>query len=159
MATQYTAGIVTGQKWTAAIANQIGAAWESFTPTWTSSGTQPAIGNGTLIGKYTQIQKLVIAEMTVTMGSTTTYGTGNYRLGLPITAKTPLWAYAHTGTARIYDASTATIYVTVMGFFAGATTYVQGWTNGAAGGAFGATVPMTFAVSDEITVQVCYEAA
>jgi len=157
MATQYTAGIVQGQKWTAAIANQIGAAWESYTPTWTASTTNPAIGNGQLIGKYTQIQKLVVAEVTVIMGSTTTYGTGTYRFGLPITADTPLWNFAHTGTGRLYDASTGVVYVAAIGFFAGATTYVSGWTHGAS--TITPTTPFTFANTDEITVQVCYEAA
>ena len=52
MATQYTAGITQGQAWTAAIANQIGATQETWAPTWTAATTNPAIGNGSLNGRY-----------------------------------------------------------------------------------------------------------
>ena len=64
-------------------------AWTSYTPTWGSSGTQPAIGNGTVTGSYALIPnaaaKTCAVSIHVTMGSTTTYGTGNYTLSLPFT--------------------------------------------------------------------------
>ena len=71
MATQYTAGIVTGQKWTAAIANQIGAAWETWTPTVTQSGSVTCT---VTYAKYAQIQKLVVASAYLTVTGT---GTAN----------------------------------------------------------------------------------
>lgn len=58
-------------------------AWTSYTPTWSSSGTQPALGNGTIIGGYTTKGKLAFVRATLIMGSTTTYGTGTWRMSLP----------------------------------------------------------------------------
>jgi hypothetical protein len=77
MATQYTAGLTTGQVLTAAIMNQIGAAWETWTPTVTaSSGTFTTITVNK--AKYCQIQKTVIAFVDFTI---TTIGTAT---GIPI---------------------------------------------------------------------------
>jgi len=140
---------------TAAQMNSV-SEWTSYTPQWTSSGTQPVIGDGVLLGKYLRINKFIMAEMTLITGGTTTFGTGQYRLSLPITAKAPLWNYANAGMGRIFDASAVQAYWTAALFFAGATTYVAFTTS------FGTvtnTVPMTWGVSDELTVQVMYEAA
>lgn len=101
MATQYTAGITQGQVWSADIANQIGAAWETWTPTISSNaGTiTTSVLNG---AKYARIQKTVFAWFDV---SITTAGTaaGNYLvLTLPITARTTL---RNIGSAREINAT------------------------------------------------------
>lgn len=57
--------------------------WTAYTPTWASSGTQPDVGNGTLVGKYARIGKLIVFKAQLTMGSGTTFGTGVYTLSLP----------------------------------------------------------------------------
>ena len=62
------------------------ATWTSFTPTWTATTTNPVIGNGTLAGKYIKIGKTVIAQYHLVAGSTTTFGSGNYRFSLPFNA-------------------------------------------------------------------------
>lgn len=60
-----------------------GTAWESFTPTWTSSGTAPSIGNGTFTGYKQTFGKTQLLRLKFVGGSTTTWGTGNYYIGLP----------------------------------------------------------------------------
>jgi hypothetical protein len=83
MATQYTAGIVQGQKWTAAIANQIGAAWETWTPTITASAG--AFTTTTVnVARYCQLQKIVIGVISVSIGNVGT-ATGQLRFTVPIT--------------------------------------------------------------------------
>src|SRR5882672_3849200 len=37
----------------------LGAAWTAYTPVWGSSGTAPAIGNGSLTGFFIQVGKTV----------------------------------------------------------------------------------------------------
>lgn len=59
----------------------------SYNPTWTSSGTQPAIGNGSLTGSYLQAGKLAKVRIVLLAGSTTTFGTGLYTFSLPIVPK------------------------------------------------------------------------
>jgi hypothetical protein len=84
--------------------NSMFAAWTAYTPSWTSSGTAPNLGNGTLIGRYMKIGRTVICHINMITGSTTTYGTGNYNWTLPSTAANAGASYvgsAHLlGTAR-----------------------------------------------------------
>jgi microcystin-dependent protein len=57
--------------------------WTTYTPSWTSSGTQPAIGNGTIVGQYRRIGQNIACRIALTTGSSTTYGTGDYLFSLP----------------------------------------------------------------------------
>lgn len=59
------------------------AAWAEYTPTWSSAGTQPAIGNGTLTGRYRRIGTTGFVNGLIQMGTTTTYGTGEWSVSLP----------------------------------------------------------------------------
>jgi hypothetical protein len=61
---------------------------DTYTPTWTGSGSNPSLGNGTVSGKYMEIGDVVFGAFHYTMGSTTTYGSGNYSIALPVTAST-----------------------------------------------------------------------
>lgn len=85
MATQYTGGLVAGQILTAATMNSIGADWETWVPTVTSSGgtlTTVTINSA----RYGRIQKIVVAQIdfSITVGGT---GFGTPIFTLPITAK------------------------------------------------------------------------
>jgi len=57
----------------------------AYTPTWTASGSAPAIGNGTLTGRYSRQGSSITATINLTLGSTSTLGTGDWRFGLPVT--------------------------------------------------------------------------
>ena len=158
MATQYTAGLTTGQVLTAATMNSIGAVSETFTPTWTASGTAPAIGNGTLTGRYFRIQKIVFVQMLFVAGSTTTYGTGNYSFSVPAGKKdrAALNGFMSQGISRLYDASSGGIYYGQASFFSGGTnTIIAYYVNNP----LSATHPFTFAVNDEMYFQYQYEGA
>jgi|LakMenEpi03Aug12_release.lakeMendotaPanAssembly.Ray.scaffolds.fasta_scaffold768508_1 hypothetical protein len=104
MATQWTAGTTSGQVLTAATLNTIGAAWETYTPAWTSTGVAPVIGNGSVSGSWARINKTAFVNIFVVMGSTTTYGTGSYRFSVP-SGVTINGNQTHVGTALLYDAS------------------------------------------------------
>jgi hypothetical protein len=65
-----------------------GWALDTYTPSWTGSGSNPTLGNGTVSGKYIEIGDVVIGGFHFTMGSTTTYGSGSYSMSLPVTAST-----------------------------------------------------------------------
>jgi hypothetical protein len=85
MATQYTAGLVQGQKLTAAIMNQIGAVWEDYNPNF-----RPGAGVWFVApvqyARYARIQKIVFGEVCLNI---TSVGTGNNGIlfDLPIPAK------------------------------------------------------------------------
>jgi len=58
-------------------------AWTTYTPTWTGATSDPAIGNGTLGGAFLEMGSLLFLRIHVIMGSTTTYGAGQWFLSLP----------------------------------------------------------------------------
>ncbi|MEV6803131.1 hypothetical protein [Streptomyces sp. NPDC051132] len=66
--------------------NSMFAAWTSYTPAWTASTTNPVLSNGTMVGRYMKWGRTVLCEINLTMGSLTTFGSGNYAFGLPVQA-------------------------------------------------------------------------
>lgn len=99
---------VAGETVTAALMNThirdnlkaLGDAWTSWGTgaSWTASTTNPAIGNGTWEGKYLQAGKFVKFSIQITMGTTTTYGTGNWQLAFPVPETARRWTFQ--GVAR-----------------------------------------------------------
>jgi hypothetical protein len=65
--------------------NSAFAAWTTYTPTLGATGTAPVLGNGTLTGQYMKIGRTVAMSLTLTVGSTTTFGSGNLNFTLPVT--------------------------------------------------------------------------
>jgi hypothetical protein len=79
-----------GAAWVAISYTPAGAtgAWTTYAPTWTGT-TNPAIGNGSIAGKYVILgTKTVSFRVKITAGTTTTQGTGNQNVGLPFTSVT-----------------------------------------------------------------------
>ena len=64
-------------------ANFTPGVWTTYTPAWTTNGTAPVIGNGTLTGRYSITGNTVNLHINLTGGSTTTYGSGDLQFGLP----------------------------------------------------------------------------
>lgn len=133
----------------------------NFTPTWTSSGTAPAIGNGTFTGYFSMSGKKVYLRFKFVGGSTTTWGTGTYYITLPVTGYTGIAAndsFALSGYmedsavkgysvdgARMLDTSKFTPTVTDT-----ASTSVGGWSyNG----------PFTWGTGDYWSATGWYDAA
>ena len=154
MATQWTAGTTAGQVLTAATLNTIGAAWESWTPTWTASTANPAIGNGFIGGMYARINKIVIADGYIIPGSTTTYGTGTYRTTVPITMTL---TNGTVGFATLFDASAG--YIQYPGVVTQVSTTVIEFRLGNATGLFSPTVPITLAQSDQLRFTLIYQSS
>jgi len=131
----------------------IQAAWTSYTPTWTSTGTAPSLGNGAISGRYLQIGKTVFVRIALQTGSTSTYGTGAYSFSLPLTANLSTWDAA--GSCAIMDNSGSNRY--------GFTAILSSTTAVSAADGTGvrptATTPLTFATGDRITFQLAYEVA
>ena len=79
--------------------------WTTYTPVWTAS-VNPVLGNGTLVGKYFQIGKLVWFRIRLVSGSTTTYGTSDYRFSLQVTANAGYLGQDIVGSAHFADTGT-----------------------------------------------------
>lgn len=72
-----------GSSWVLRNTMATAASWTGYTPKWFNSGTQPAIGNGTLGGTYRRMGKTLDITMYFYIGSTTTIGTGAWYFTLP----------------------------------------------------------------------------
>ena len=155
MATQWTAGTTSGQVLTAATLNTIGAVWETWTPVWTASTTNPVIGNGTISGNYCRFNKTVIAEGSIIMGSTTTYGTGTYRISLPF--GTSVVTNGSMGYATLFDASAG--YIAYTGLATQSSASVFEFRIGNGSGQFGPTNPITLGNADQFRFTFIYQAA
>lgn len=82
----------------------------AWVPQWTAQGSNPAIGNGNISHEYSRNGTSVTVTATITMGNSTTYGTGQWQVSLPISEKmTKDWV----GSVSILDTSTSTIYTGV----------------------------------------------
>jgi len=78
-------GIVS-QAYTSSYVIPYEGAWTSYTPSWTAASVNPAIGNGTAEGYYKVIGKTCFVRGNIVMGSTTTFGTGEWYVSMPLTA-------------------------------------------------------------------------
>ncbi|MGP4090193.1 hypothetical protein [Streptomyces sp. KR55] len=156
---------VVGEVVTAALLNQeirdqinsLLAAWTAYTPSWLSSGTAPAIGNGTIVGRYMKVGRTVFLGIHWTAGSTTTYGSGNYTFSLPANSANAglatIGVAQYVGTERwggesliISNTSSISIH-----FPQGATdTRLNTWTNAR---------PETAAATHQMRITHTYEAA
>lgn len=66
--------------------NTVLGGWTAYTPVWTAATTNPSLGNGTLTGQYMKIGRTCHVMIKLVMGSTTTYGSGSWRISLPFQA-------------------------------------------------------------------------
>lgn len=136
---------------TAALNNLTAVAWSPYTPVWSSSGTQPAIVNGTIAGRYTLIGKIAIVYGKLTVGAGTTFGSGSYRVSVPVAASSIDNA---PGALWIFDSGTASR--TGATFWVTTTTL---WLTAASGGDVTPTNPQTFALNDILAWCAIYETA
>jgi hypothetical protein len=131
---------------------EIGAVWQSWTPTWANL----TIGNAVVGAKYIQVGKTVLFRITVDLGSTTSVGT-NPTFTLPVTSITvphadmPIaWGQYNTG-AGSYNAFSKWVTTT--------TSKLMYWDTNNNEVAVTATTPNTWSSSYFIHLQGQYEAA
>ena len=131
--------------------------WQSYTPTFTNF----TLGNGTLIAKYIQIGKFVSVKFELTLGSTSSMGTGP-QVSLPVTSSSSITSLASSiGFSLCGDTGTASYYGAVT---FGTTTTVYVWFFDIASskvlrGTISSTAPFTWVSTDTFAAQFYYEAA
>jgi hypothetical protein len=120
----------------------------TYVPTWTASISNPSLGNGALTGEYFIANGMCQVTVTLTAGSTTTFGSGVWSFTLPITSRS---INLQRGSAIaldngvLYYAGSADAGGTAMqATFDQTTTQVQ------------STVPFTWANGDSLSMTVSY---
>lgn len=137
----------------------LGDPWTAYGSgaSWTATTTNPVLNNGTWIGKYIQINKLVKFYAQITIGSTTTFGSGQYQIALPVA---PLSGPRFTFTGHIQDFGTGNH--PLWGINQTGSTVDLRHLPATAGAAFlatGPTSPITLTTNDVIFLSGEYEAA
>lgn len=151
-------GMVTGAQMNTDIRDsleELQAPWVDYAAVWTGVSSNPAIGNGTIDASYHRVGKTVSFLIKVTMGSSTTYGSGQWRITLPFPAAITRWRVpvdllaagsAYAGTA----VASTTTYLGLN---------VPPLTGGNADRAVTSAVPATWVSGDSFTVAGTYETA
>jgi hypothetical protein len=127
----------------------------AYTPTWSSAGTPPSLGDGSIVGHYIKIGRMVHLYVLLTMGGTTTYGGADaWTLSLPFSAQSGL---TQLGVVRTVDGGTVA-YTGVAIVATGASVMTLN-TNAAPVAVYNATSPITWASTDTLSVSISYIAA
>lgn len=130
------------------------SAWTNYSGSlsWTASTTNPTIGNGTITARYVHVGKLVIYSGDITMGSTTTFGSGTYFVSVPVAA---LSIMPYTGSCLVYDSSVGTNRQPAVATLSTTSKLAFYATTGLVT----STVPFTWASGDVLRWLIAYETA
>jgi hypothetical protein len=122
----------------------------TYSPTWVATGTQPAIGNGTLTGQYAKAGRQCSVRITLTPGSTTTFGTGVWSFTVPFSAASTDALYGF----MTFSEDVGTAYFNGYTASGAVTTFVIRSLNSANG--YGPTIPFTWVDGDRLIVNFTY---
>ena len=150
----FTAAAING-----ALNDIVDPGWVTYTPAWTATSGNPAIGNGTISGRYRRVASpvgdMVEAEVILTMGGSTTYGTGAWRISLPVTAHAAAVTMRTVGSATALDQGTS--YRSAASYLVDSTHMAM--VTAVAAGEWSAAVPQTWVSTDQATLRLRYQAA
>jgi hypothetical protein len=134
-----------------------GLEWAGTYTTYTPTFVNFTLGNGTAVGRYLQIGKVVLVEIKVTLGSTSSMGSDPYVL-LPVNAAMTTSVQANVtlqdaGTGE-YVGAAGNPYADSLRLFAvGASGSYANYV------LITSTVPFTWATNDVFSIRATYEAA
>jgi hypothetical protein len=118
------------------------------TPVWTASVANPSIGNGTLNSAVDIVGGMCFYSINLTIGSTTTLGTGEWRFSLPFTPTTNA-----IGSVYVFD--TGVGYITAVCKVDAAGSVLTCFANSSATG-FSPTSPISWVAGDEMRLSIAY---
>lgn len=126
---------------------------DSYTPVWTTTGTAPDIGDGTLSGRYSLNGRICTVQFELVAGSTTTFGTGQFQLSLPFPVANA--GQRAQGMARIFESGVGQ-YVALVEAGANSSTMVfyPTTTNTAP---VNANTPMVWSSGDSLRGTITYQ--
>ncbi|MFE0647510.1 hypothetical protein ACFVZH_02820 [Streptomyces sp. NPDC059534] len=138
-----------------------GSTWTAYTSSFTAAGGGAALGNGVLDTEYTLRGDECHVRISFVAGSSTTFGTGALRWGLPFTAAAlPNALMFWPGAAMCVDATVA--YYPGVSRVLGSTNYIVGITGTASGGTaneWRGITPFTWGNGDGASLEVTYRVA
>ena len=136
--------------------SRIDNGWTAYTPIWTAASSNPVINNGTIEGWYKVVGKTCFVRGNIAMGSTTTFGSGEWYVSMPFTASS---ADGILMTATLLDNGTAWYNAILNGARAGFNhkTAIQYQNTGGTTDSLAPTTPFTWTTSDRFIWNGSYE--
>lgn len=134
--------------------------WQTWTPVWSGTASpQPAIGNGTLGGRWRRVGRAVEFQFYLQCGSTTSFGVNGsqWQWTLPVPGFVS-WDYAAPiGTAICIDSGSRFFHADVL-YASGDSSRFHLWSDrGASETTITPTTPYTWASGDRVLAQGMYE--
>jgi hypothetical protein len=124
--------------------------WAAYTPAWTAA-VNPAIGNGSLTGRFVRIGRMITVHIRMRAGTTTTFGTGNWVFSLPTGTRAAGSLDLVSGTSLTFDDSTTSVSNSIVfSDTTGASGTIQTPWNSA--------FPMAWTNLDVMSIDFAYEA-
>lgn len=124
----------------------------SYTPQWSQDGdTNLSIGNGSLIGRYQRVGRLVLATIVLVRGSTTNAGSAGYRWTVPYS---PADYRTVAGAAMVTRSGGAAYFPAITSGVGGVMVRALLTSSGAR---ISNTAPGSWGVGDSIVVHAMYE--
>jgi hypothetical protein len=138
--------------------SRIDNGWTAYTPQWTAASSNPAIGNGTIEGYYKVVGKTCFVRGNIAMGSTTTFGSGEWYVSMPFTASN---ADGILMTATLLDNGTAWYNAILNGARAGFShkSAIQYQNTGGTTDSLASNTPFTWTTGDRFIWNGSYEIA
>lgn len=134
-----------------------GATFSAFTPALTASTTNPTLGSGSVAaGRYAELGDLVIAQIRIAFGTSgTNAGSGSYFVSVPVTARSETFI---RGFGFVFDSS-ASSRRNVTAAQNDANTVFLWYSDPTTDNTVAHNAPWAWAASDEIRLELMYEAA
>jgi hypothetical protein len=138
--------------------SRIDTGWTAYTPQWTAASSNPVINNGTIEGYYKLVGKTCFVRGNIAMGSTTTFGSGEWYVSMPFTAS---HADAILMSATLLDNNSAWYNAILNGARAGFNhkSAIQYQVVGGTADSITPTGPFTWTTSDRFIWNGSYEIA
>lgn len=136
-------------------------AWTTYTPVLYGSTSNPAIGNGTISGRYTNVGATIYGEIRIIAGTIGfSRGSGTYRVSLP--APGIVENYQPVGQVVMRDEGPGITYFGTAIFNAGITDRIELYMHSQSatfveGSAVTESNPFLFNANDKILIQFTYE--
>ena len=131
--------------------NEIWDSYAAITPVWRGTTTDPVVGNGSVSGRVYRSGRKLKVDVTLSCGSTTTYGVGAWYFTLPAPFAAFVSKTQATGSARVLDSGTQYYAGTVV-ITAGSGQIYAFATQG-----FNSASPMTWATGDTLSFSIEFE--
>ena len=151
---QYAGYVFCGDGTNANVVGVLESNWQSYTPSWLSTGTAPAIGNGSVQGSFQQIGRRIEVQIYFAAGSTTTFGTGHYIFTAPVTSQTGLQWF---GNGQIQDTSLYNFQSTITGGGTSILMYGPASSTSTVAALVTPTVPVTWTTNNQTYLSLDYQ--